>query len=151
MPREFSIQRRIQFCETDMAGIVHFSNYFRYMEEVEHAFFRSIGMSVVMQHEGMHIGWPRVSASCDYMGPVKFENELGLWLRVTRLGEKSFNYEVDFRLGDRRVALGKITSVCCLIDSAGGPMKSISIPAALRDKLSAAVDVAAASPVPQPL
>ena len=46
MPTEFSIPRRVQFSETDMAGIAHFSNFFRMMEEVEHAFFRSVGLSV---------------------------------------------------------------------------------------------------------
>jgi acyl-CoA thioester hydrolase len=134
MPQEFSISRRIQFSETDMAGIMHFSNYFRLMEEVEHAFFRSIGMSVVMQHEGMHIGWPRVAAECEYFGPVRFEDELQLNLRVTRLGEKSLTFEVDFVLAARRIALGKITSVCCLVETAG--MKSIPIPEGLRAKLT---------------
>ena len=120
----FSIKHRVQFSETDMAGIMHFSNYFRLMEEVEHAFFRSIGMSVMMQHEGMHIGWPRVAANCEYLGPARFEDELDVTLRVTRLGEKSFTYEVDFLLAGRKIALGKITSVCCLIEDAGARSQS---------------------------
>lgn len=136
MPSEFSITRRIQFSETDMANIVHFSNYFRLMEEVEHAFFRSIGMSVVMQHEGLHIGWPRVAAGCEYFGPLRFEDEVTLKLRVARVGEKSFNYEVDFINAEgRRIALGKISSVCCLIGDDG--MQSIPIPKSLREKLEA--------------
>jgi YbgC/YbaW family acyl-CoA thioester hydrolase len=43
---------RVEFTDTDMAGIVHFSSFFRYMEVTEHAFFRSLGFSIVMQHEG---------------------------------------------------------------------------------------------------
>src|SRR4051812_26871541 len=106
---EFSLTRRIQFAETDLAGILHFSNFFRLMEEVEHAFYRSLGLSVVMHHEGQEIGWPRVSATCEYAGPVKFEDELQLTLRITRLGDKSLTYEVDFNLAARRVATGKVT------------------------------------------
>src|SRR3982750_3313933 len=98
----FSIPRRIQFAETDMAGIVHFANFFRMMEEVEHAYFRSVGLSVSMQHDGMHVGWPRVSAGCEFFGPIKFEDEIELVLRVTRLGEKSLSYEVDFVKEGRR-------------------------------------------------
>jgi YbgC/YbaW family acyl-CoA thioester hydrolase len=131
---QFSTTHRVQFSETDMAGIVHFSNYFRLMEEVEHAFFRSIGMSVVMQHEGMHIGWPRVAAKCDYLGPAKFEDEIVLNLRVARVGEKSFTYSVEFMLNGRKIAVGEITSVCCLIES--GAMRSIAIPPTLRAKLA---------------
>jgi 4-hydroxybenzoyl-CoA thioesterase/acyl-CoA thioester hydrolase len=134
MPSEFSIQHRVQFSETDLAGIMHFSNYFRLMEEVEHAYFRSIGTSVVMQHDGMHIGWPRVAAGCEYFGPAKFEEVIDLKLRVARIGEKSFSFEVDFTIGDRRIALGKITSVCCTIEPGG--MKSIAIPAPLREKIA---------------
>ena len=137
MPGEFAIRRRIQFAETDMAGIVHFANFFRMMEEVEHAFFRSVGLSVSMQHDGMHVGWPRVSTSCDFFGPVKFEQEVELKLRVTRLGEKSFSYEVDFLLEGRRMALGKTTSVCCQL-LPDGSMKSIPIPEALRARLDPA-------------
>lgn len=134
MPTEYSIKRRVQFCETDLAGIVHFSNYFRLMEEVEHSWFRSMGMSVVMQHDGLHIGWPRVAATCEYSGPVKFEDELELRLRVVRVGNSSLTYEVDFLLDGKRVALGKITSVCCLIESKG--MQSTPIPASLRERIT---------------
>ena len=143
MPSEFSILRRVQFAETDMAGIVHFSNYFRMMEEVEHAFFRSLGLSVAMQYEGMHVGWPRVSVSCDYFGPVRFEQEVELRLRVARLGEKSFNYEVDFLVDGRRMALGKTTSVCCELRP-DGTMRSIAIPSSIREKIAPAGDAGAA-------
>ena len=135
---EFSLTRRVQFSETDMAGIMHFSNFFKMMEEVEHAFFRSVGLSVSMQHDDIHIGWPRVSAACEFFGPVKFEDEVELKMRVTRVGEKSFSYDVDFLVGGRRMALGKTTSVCCALDHAG--MKSIAIPEPLRSKLTAGTE-----------
>jgi acyl-CoA thioester hydrolase len=130
---EFSIRRRVQFAETDMAGIAHFSNYFRWMEEVEHAFFRSLGMSVVMRHGDGDITWPRVSVSCDYSGPVRFEDELDLRLRVAKVGGKSLVFEVDVMKGGERVALGKMTSVCCTLEN--GTMRSVTIPAEIRAKL----------------
>jgi acyl-CoA thioester hydrolase len=135
MPAHHSIKRRIQFFETDMAGVVHFSNYFRMMEEVEHAFFRSLDLSIVMTHEALEIGWPRVAAACEYFGPLRFEDEVELVMRVTKVGEKSFNYEVDFLWEGRRVALGKMTSVCCEMLDQG--MRSIPIPPGIRRKLEA--------------
>ena len=134
MPTEYTTTRRVQFAETDMAGIVHFSQFFRYMEECEHAFFRSLGLSVSMQHDGRHIGWPRVAASCDFTGPVRFEDEVELKLRVAKVGDKSFTYEVEFLLAGRRVALGKTTSVCCVL--ADGKMNAIPIPADIREKFT---------------
>ena len=135
MPTDFTTRHLVQFSETDMAGIVHFSNYFRWMEEVEHAFFRSLDLSIVMTHEALEIGWPRVAAACEYFGPLRFEDEVELVMRVTKVGEKSFNYEVDFLWEGRRVALGKMTSVCCEMLDQG--MRSIPIPPGIRKKLEA--------------
>ena len=134
-PAHFSIRRVVTFAETDMAGIAHFSNYFRWMEEVEHAFFRRHGLSVAMRHENVEIGWPRVNVGCEYYGPVRFEDEIELRLRITKVGGKSLSYEVDVLLGDKLVALGKSTSVCCEHTPAG--LKAIPIPDAIRQKLDA--------------
>ena len=46
MPYEFKMIHRVEFADTDMAGIIHFASYFRYMEVTEHAFFRSLGFSI---------------------------------------------------------------------------------------------------------
>ena len=47
MAYEFKAIRRVEFADTDMAGIMHYSNFFRFMETAEHAFFRSLGLSIV--------------------------------------------------------------------------------------------------------
>ena len=132
----FALTHRVQFSETDMAGVVHFANLFRWMEEVEHAFFRSLGLSIAMRHDGMEIGWPRISASCEYHAPARFEDEIELRLRITKLGQKSLNYEVDFLKGPDLIARGKIATVCCAITPNG--MTPIPIPSPIRFKLAAA-------------
>src|SRR6266567_4049143 len=73
MASEFKVVRRVEFSETDMAGIVHYSNFFRYMEAAEHEFFRSLGFSVVTMQVDPPVGWPRVHAECDYQQPLPFE------------------------------------------------------------------------------
>ena len=89
MPSTFTATRRVEFSDTDLAGIVHFSRFFIYMESVEHEFLRSLGTSVVTEYEGDRIGWPRMSASCDYKAPAFFEDELEIVLRIERKGNKS--------------------------------------------------------------
>jgi acyl-CoA thioester hydrolase len=135
MPAEFSISHRVQFSETDMAGVVHFANYFRWMEMVEHAFFRSLGLSVMMSHEAVEVGWPRVACSCEYFGPARFEDEITLKLTVTKVGGKSLSYEVDFLKGETVLARGKLTSVCVAVQDRS--FKAIGIPAGVRAKLEA--------------
>src|ERR1041384_3171988 len=97
MAFEFKLTRRVEFAHTDMAGIVHFSNFFRYMENTEHAFFRLLGLSVHTSVEGAAFGWPRVKASCDYRQPLRFEEEFEVHLRVREKKPKSLSYEFVFR------------------------------------------------------
>jgi 4-hydroxybenzoyl-CoA thioesterase/acyl-CoA thioester hydrolase len=137
MPSAFSAMRRVEFRDTDAAGIAHFSVFFQYMEEVEHAFLRSLGLSV-LSHEGSHrVSWPRVAAHCEYAGPVRFEDVLDIALEVTRLGEKSVTYSFTFTHDGRAVAAGEVTAVCCDIPDVGVP-RAITIPDAIAARLAAA-------------
>ncbi len=142
MAHRFTCVERVQFSETDMAGIVHFSNFFRYMERVEHAFFRSLGFSVVDPlHVGEErVGWPRVHASCDYMVPLKFEEEFECELLVEEVRNKVIRYLIRFWRQEDRVlaAEGRITAACVRRDASTGKLKAVEIPARIRQKIEAA-------------
>lgn len=135
MPREFVYPRRVHFAETDMAGVMHFANYYRIMEEAEHAFWRSLGLSVHTVDPSAEIGWPRVATSCQYFAPARFEDELQVRLRLVDVGEKTVEFECEFLREDTRLALGKTTAVCCaMVDRT---FQSIAIPEHVRAKLLA--------------
>jgi acyl-CoA thioester hydrolase len=127
MASEFQTTRRIEFPDTDMAGIVHFSRFFVFMEAAEHEFLRSLGTSVSTQWEGNTIGWPRVGASCEYMSPARFEDVLEVHLSVVRKGEKSMTYDFTFSNSGTLVARGQLRSVCCICNP-GEKIRSIPIP-----------------------
>lgn len=134
MHAEFKLTRRVTFAETDLAGVMHFSNYYRWMEEVEHAFFRSVGMSVVQEDGGVVYSWPRVITSCEYFAPAHFENEIELHFMITDLSEKSMTYEVAFSKSGAKVARGRTKAVCCVMKD--GTFRSIEIPKFILDKLT---------------
>jgi YbgC/YbaW family acyl-CoA thioester hydrolase len=141
MACEFKIKRRVEFSETDLAGIMHFSNFFRFMESAEHAFFRSLGFSIDMHNRQPPIGWPRVHSSCDFKAPLRFEDEVEVHLVVVEKRRKSLTYEFIFRkLGGGEpleVARGKIT-VVSVTRGSDGRMVSCEIPA----DVAAAIEVA---------
>lgn len=138
MVKVFKTTRRVEFRDTDAAGIAHFSSFFAYMEEAEHALLRSLNTSVVTRDEQSVISWPRVSANCDFSGAAHFEDLLDIEVTIERIGEKSVTYDFRFSLGDAKIAAGKITSVCCRIES-GRPPRSIAIPPSFAEKLAAFV------------
>lgn len=116
MPYEFRATRRVEFHETDLAGIVHFSNFFRYMETVEGGFYRSFGQSVILRGFQEPMGLPRVHADCDYFKPLRFEDVFEMHLLVKEKRARVLTFQIRFRRLEpgpvEEVAVGHITAVC---------------------------------------
>ncbi len=138
---EFRLTRRVEFHETDLAGIVHFANFYRYMESVEHAFLRSLGHSVILRDLDPPLGFPRVHASCDFRRPLRFEDTFELHLLVREVRRRSIAYQIRFRRTDpgpaEEVAVGSLV-VACVRKNADGTMEAVPIPPALSGQLKAA-------------
>lgn len=135
MPTEYITRRKIEFSDTDMAGIVHFTRFFIFMESVEHEFLRSLGTSVSTIIDGNEIGWPRLAASCEYLKPLRFEDEIDIHLSVKKKGNKSLTYQFHFTHEGSEVAIGEVTTVCC-ITNPGEKLQPISIPEFISDQIS---------------
>ena len=142
MPYEFRIKRQVEFCDTDMAGIMHFSNFFRFMEVAEHGFYRALGIEVHPEFLPGKVGWPRVHASCDYKHPLRFEEEVEVQLLVRAVRAKTVEYTFIFRKEkDRRlieVARGSMIAVAVAMDPARHAMKAVPIPPEIRAKIEVA-------------
>jgi YbgC/YbaW family acyl-CoA thioester hydrolase len=125
---QFVFTRRVEFSETDMAGIVHFANYYKWMEEAEGEFRRSLGLSIMQPRgDGSCIGWPRISASCTFERPLVYEDEFQVRLDIERIGVKSVTFAAEFWKGDQRVAYGRVKTACCICRP-NAPLMSIEIP-----------------------
>ena len=134
MTTAFLTTRRVEFSDTDAAGIMHFAAFFRMMEQAEHDLLRSVGLSVVQHDAEGTISWPRVSAKCDFQVAARFEELLQIEVRIARLGERSVTYAHRFVRDGQPLATGEITAVCCRL-AGHSPLKSIPIPAAIVVKL----------------
>jgi YbgC/YbaW family acyl-CoA thioester hydrolase len=129
---EFRYRRRVEFAETDLAGVVHFSWYFRYMEEAEHALWRAAGLSIAPP--GSAIGFPRVSASVDFLAPLHFEDELEVWIRIESISRRSIRYASTITCSGKTVATGTVTAAC--VRKTPPPMRGIDIPDAISSRLA---------------
>jgi acyl-CoA thioester hydrolase len=110
VPSEYRLRRRVQFHETDVAGIEHFSWFFRNMEEAEHALWRAAGLSI--HPPGSDIGWPRVAASFEFHRALRFEDEFDVLLRIAEMMKKSIRYDCVLEKGDEKIATGTMTILC---------------------------------------
>ncbi len=135
MTRTFVTRRRVEFFETDLAGIVHFANYYRYMEMAEHEFFRSLGLQIHgTLDDGTVFGWPRVSASCSFQAPARYDDELEIRLTVLRRSARSLTTGYEIRRGDTVLATGEMKTAYCLVP-ANGQLESADIPAECAERL----------------
>ncbi len=144
MASEYTITRRVEFSETDLAGIMHFTNYYRWMEICEHEFLRSVGLSVDMEDENGRFGWPRVKASpavlnAPYDSRRKWRSEL----IVTEMRDRSITYAFQFwktEDGERvKAAVGEAVAACVSFDQASGSMAPIMIPEVFTSKVQQAL------------
>ena len=132
MPANVIYHRRVQFHETDLAGIVHFSWYFRYMEEAEHALWRHVGLSI--SPPAPEFGFPRVNATCDFKAPLRFEDEFEVHIAVEAIGRRSIRYACALWRGTVALATGSMTSVCVTHDE-NGHARSTEVPDAIASRL----------------
>ena len=127
MAESFHLTRRVEFRETDAAGIVHYASFFHYMEEAEHALLRHVGLHVEMLQDGVMISWPRVSVRCEYQRPIRFDDLIDVSVHISRIGTKSITYQFDITHDDHDIAHGEATAVCCEVIP-GQPPQSVAIP-----------------------
>jgi acyl-CoA thioester hydrolase len=132
-------ERRVEWVDTDSAGIVHFTSFLRYVESVEHAFWRSIGLSCHMGEGDEQHGWPRLSVSCDYTKPVRFEQLLNVGIQVLRVGNTTLQYGFwifdDKGIEDGLVAVGELTIIHVGMDPGSGGINKLPIPEDIRERL----------------
>ena len=137
---EFRLKRRVQFYETDAAGIVHFSWFFRYMEEAEHAMWREAGLSI--HGRDRDVGFPRVSTSFDFHKPLRFEDEFEVRLRIIAMTRRTIQYSCVLTRGDVKVATGSLT-VACVRQLPDERMLAVEIPGEIAARFQVAPDLKA--------
>ena len=132
----FTHRRLVEFADTDLAGIMHFSNYLRFVESAEHAFFRALGFRVHTADDHAHLGWPRLEVTCKYFQPARFEQTLEICLRVEQIRTSSLTYGF-WIFGSAEsprspLATGSCSIIHVAIDTKAHQLRKAPIPAALR-------------------
>jgi YbgC/YbaW family acyl-CoA thioester hydrolase len=135
MISSFVYRRRVQFPETDASGIVHFTNFFKYVEEAEHAMWRAAGLSIAQRDR--EIGWPRVAASFEFRKPLRFEDEFDVHLRIAEKTGKTIRYAAELRMDGEVLAVGSLT-IICVRRRPGEPVRATEIPADIAERFAVA-------------
>ena len=120
-----------------MAGQVHFSVFFRYMEEAEHAIWRKAGMRIAA--EGRTHQWPRISAQCDFKSRLRVDDEFEVRTVMAKVTNRTIQWEHTMIRSDTLVASGSVTAVCVQLQP-DGAFKAVEIPVDVLNRLKAALE-----------
>tara|TARA_R110002049_G_scaffold23781_5_gene84607 strand:+ start:57774 stop:58169 length:396 start_codon:yes stop_codon:yes gene_type:complete len=117
---------RIFYEDTDMAGIVYYANYLRYIERARSDIVEQLGLDQrAMRDAGIVFAVTRVEA--DYLGVARFGDRLEVRTTHAATGAVRWVFDQDVYRDDQLIFRAKVTAVC--MSTAGKPMR---LPAKLR-------------------
>lgn len=127
-PASIRWRGRLDWADTDAAGIAHWTAVFRLVERAETALFTALG------HPEVFGIAPRTAVGVRYRSPLRFNEEVEVDLAVTKAGATTIEYTFVVRGPEETAAEGTLSA--CVVDPE--TMRTVPMPAALRDLLRSA-------------
>lgn len=120
-PQVFTLPVRVYYEDTDMAGIVYYANYLRYIERGRSEWVRAVGLDQnhMKDVEGIVFAVRRVEA--DYLAPARLDDllEVATWVAEKRPARMVMGQEVR---RDGQVLFRAMVTVVCM-STAGRPVR----------------------------
>ena len=128
---EHEISVRVYYEDTDLAGIVYYANYLRFIERARTEWVRALGVDqgALKREEGIVFAVRRVEA--DYLKPARFDDVLTVTTRLLELGGARIELEQQVLRGAERLFTARVVLVC--LSEAGG---AVRMPPSVRAKLT---------------
>ena len=111
-----------KYYETDQMGVIHHSNYIRWMEEARVDMLNQIGYPYRRFEEMGYIS-PVLHVDCEYKKSVKFDNEVKITIRLQEAGRVKFTLRYDiYNLSEGGVLSASGTTTHCFLRKDGRPV-----------------------------
>lgn len=120
-PKLYTLPIRVYYEDTDMAGIVYYANYLRYIERGRSEWVREVGLDQnrMKDEDGIVFAVRRVEA--DYLAPARLDDRLDVltWVAERRPARMVMGQEV--RRGEQVLFRALVTVICMTLD--GRPVR----------------------------
>ncbi len=122
---------RVYYEDTDLAGIVYYANYLKFIERARTEWVASLGVDqmALRARGGVVFAVRRVEA--DYLRPAKFGDDLVVETKLQSLGGARIVLEQAIMRGGERIFAAVVTLVCL-----GDDGHAARLPVEVRAKLS---------------
>jgi YbgC/YbaW family acyl-CoA thioester hydrolase len=112
-PARISLRRRIEWMDTDAAGIYHWTTAFRLAEAAEAALHSALGFA-----DRTFGATPRVRVQAEFKRALRFNDAVDVTLAVTAVGRTSVRYDLTIVHDGALAVEGEIVS--CFVDRTTG-------------------------------
>ncbi len=111
MSDQLEIEIRVRYQETDAMGVLHHANYLTYYEIGRTELLRSQGLSYrELEASGLFMVVVRISSR--YYRPARYDDQLLLRTRLTRVTAGKIEHEYELFRDGERIAVGESTLAC---------------------------------------
>lgn len=124
---------RVYYEDTDLAGIVYYANYLRFIERARTEWVRSLGIDQVALRNGQGIVFAVRRVEADYLRPARFDDVLEVRTDLRGTTGARVTLTQDVWRGEERLFSSLVTLVA--LTATGAPAR---LPEPLRARLSAA-------------
>ncbi len=128
------ITLRVYYEDTDLAGVVYYANYLRFIERARTEALRDLGIDQAALKRDRGLVFVVCRLTIDYLSPAVFDDLLEVRTRVTRLRGASLEMAQEIRRGDACLSRAAVTIAC--MDATGRPQR---LPGDVRDRLGGLV------------
>lgn len=132
---EHTVELKVNWGDTDMAGIIYYPNYFNWFNIGSHTLFKVVGIPLKDLMFQDKIGLPILDVGCSFHKPLFFEDEIQVVTRVAEIKEKTFRMEHEVYRGNELTGKGHELRAWVQFDQ-NGKLKACTIPEDARIKLT---------------
>ncbi|AWD22693.1 tol-pal system-associated acyl-CoA thioesterase [Fuscovulum blasticum] len=126
-----SLPVRVYYEDTDLAGIVYYANYLKFIERGRSEWVRALGVDQTALKAGQGIVFAVRRVEADYLRPAKFGDDLTITTRLREMGGARIVVEQEVLRAGERLFQAVVTLVCLSDDG-----HAARIPAEVRARLS---------------
>ena len=111
---------RVRYSDTDAQGIVHHSNYFRWLEEARIGWLEAIGQPYGdLTTRGIYL--PLTTCSCEFQAPVWAGERVEVHLNLDAVSRARVGLTYEILRGDQVAASAATTHA--YVDASGRPLR----------------------------
>lgn len=124
--RKTSIDLRVNWGDTDKAGIVYYPNFFKWFDIAGHQFFRECGLAPAYLEKEYNIIVPLLDAQCTFKKPLLYDDVITIHTAVEEVNNKTIKLNHEIVRGDTKVAQGY--EIRGWVKQMGETIKAVQIP-----------------------